>query len=390
MNADPKDVAVVGGGIIGAWAALHLAEQRVPTTLFEQFPLPHTRGSSHGLSRAFRLLGDDTLDRLDYSLERWRALEGECGHTLFVPTGLLNLGPEGDEYLEKYTAVLHSGGRPFRWLSRSEVAAEYAMLRFEEDWGAIWDPSGGLLLAHRCLQAVQERFKALGGHIATAHVRSVEAGSDSGAALELHSPLAGTTEVRSFERLIVSAGPWTGKLIPEVGAFLESLLTPVTYWRDRTGKFSAAAGFPILFNARLTGVYALPSLEYPDLVKVLYHSGPATDPDSRDRADTTPWVEKVGRYVGEHMPGLDSAGPAIEETCMYTMTPDSQPIIDRLENGVVLGCGFSGSGFKHAPATGKMLASLALGREAELPEGFELTRYGAGRFARPHGTDSGT
>ena len=80
------------------------------------------------------------------------------------------------------------------------------------------------------------------------------------------------------------------------------------------------------------------------------------------------------------MPGLDSAGPAIEETCMYTMTPDSQPIIDRLDDGVVLGCGFSGSGFKHAPATGRMLASLALGREAELPAGFELDRYRAARF----------
>ena len=65
---------------------------------------------------------------------------------------------------------------------------------------------------------------------------------------------------------------------------------------------------------------------------------------------------------------------------MYTLSADEQPVIDRLPNGVVLGCGFSGSGFKHAPATGKMLAALALGREAELPPGFELGRYGAGRF----------
>jgi len=72
MNKQPATVSVIGGGIIGSWTALHLAEAGVRTTLFEQFPLPHTRGSSHGLSRAFRLLGESELARLDYSLARWQ------------------------------------------------------------------------------------------------------------------------------------------------------------------------------------------------------------------------------------------------------------------------------------------------------------------------------
>jgi sarcosine oxidase/L-pipecolate oxidase len=381
MNEDARGTAVVGGGIIGSWTALHLAEQGVPTTLLEQFPLPHTRGSSHGLSRAFRLLGDDTLDRLDYSLDRWLALEREVGRALFVKTGLINLGPEGDAYLERYSGVLRDGGRPVRWLSGPEVAERYPMLRFREGWGAVWDPSGGLLLAHPCLQAVQDRFRALGGCVETAIVQSVTPGAGGGVDVELRTPWAGGTDGRSFDGLVVCAGPWTGKLVPRLAPYLESVLTPVTYWRDGSGRFSAEAGFPILFNARLTGVYALPSLEYPGLVKVLYHSGPATDPDARDRALPAPWVEKVQAYVEEHMPGLDSTAPAIYEPCMYTMTPDGQPIIDRLENGIVVGCGFSGSGFKHAPATGKMLAALALGREGALPSGFELGRYAAARFA---------
>jgi glycine/D-amino acid oxidase-like deaminating enzyme len=82
LNKQSASVCVVGGGIIGSWTALHLAEAGVNTTLVEQFPLPHTRGSSHGLSRAFRFLGELELDRLDYSLSRWQALEKASGETL--------------------------------------------------------------------------------------------------------------------------------------------------------------------------------------------------------------------------------------------------------------------------------------------------------------------
>ena len=74
INKQSAKVCVIGGGIIGSWTALHLAEAGARTTLVEQFPLPHTRGSSHGLSRAFRFLGELELGRLDYSLDRIREI----------------------------------------------------------------------------------------------------------------------------------------------------------------------------------------------------------------------------------------------------------------------------------------------------------------------------
>ena len=68
------------------------------------------------------------------------------------------------------------------------------------------------------------------------------------------------------------------------------------------------------------------------------------------------------------------------EKCLYTITTDSQPIIDRWGTNVVLGCGFSGSGFKNSPAWGKMLACLALGKDEEIVEGFQLDNYSLKRF----------
>lgn len=382
MTASSQDTSacVIGAGIIGSWAALHLAEAGVKTTLIEQFPLPHTRGSSHGMSRAFRLLGELELGRLDYSFERWQSLEKACGETLFVKTGLLNFGPPGDAELEQLMAVLRAGERPFEWLEAATIAQRYPMLEYPPEWGAAWDPSGGILFAHRCLNAVQAKFKALGGRIITGRVETVDTAPETSVRICLKSDISDKIEEMNFDHAVVCAGPWTAKLLPKIAGLLHSLLTPVTYWRDPTDSYSAANGLPIIFNARLTDVYGLPSCEYPGLVKMLYHGGPEADPNNRDNASFEPFIEIVRRYVREHLPHLEHDRPAILETCMYTMTPDSSPIIDRVEDRLVVGCGFSGSGFKHAPATGQMLAALVLGQEASIPDDFGAFRYRLGRF----------
>ncbi|NCF73259.1 MAG: FAD-dependent oxidoreductase [Gammaproteobacteria bacterium] len=380
LKSSSARVCVIGGGIIGSWTALHLAEAGVQTTLIEQFPLPHSRGSSHGLSRAFRFLGELELGRLDYSLARWLALQKASGETLFIKTGLLNLGPPGDPELERFMAVLRDGGRPVEWFENETIATRFPMLSYSEGWGAAWDSDGGILIAHRCLTAVQSKFLALGGRIITGCVKSLKSRDARGVAIEVRCNESGNIETQSFDRTVVCAGPWTAKLVPQLKAHLSSLLTPVTYWRDPTGSYSAASGFPIIFNARLTGIYGLPSCEYPDLMKMLYHGGPEADPDERDLVSSKSFVKKVKHYVRDHLPLLDHEKPAIMETCMYTMTPDGNPVIDRLDNTMVIGCGFSGSGFKHSPATGMMLAALALEQDEAIPIEFRADRYTLGRL----------
>jgi len=382
MNKSSASVCVIGGGIIGSWAALHLAEAGVDTTLIEQFPLPHTRGSSHGLSRAFRFLGELELDRLDYSLSRWLALEESTSQTLFVKTGLLNFGPPGDRDLERFMAVLQDSGRPVEWLGSDATAARFPMLSYPKQWGAALDPNGGILVAHRCLNAVQSQFLALGGRIVTGRVESIDSRDGGGVRVEMRSNDNGKTEVQSYDRTVVCAGPWTAKLLPQLEGLLQCLRTPVTYWRDPSGSYSASSGLPIIFNARLTGIYGLPSYEYPGLVKMLFHGGPETDPDARDLASFKPHIKKVRHYVRDHLKLLECRKPAILETCMYTMTPDSNPILDRVTDNVVVGCGFSGSGFKHDPASGWLLAALALEQEESIPEGFRSDRYAIDRFQK--------
>ena len=61
-------------------------------------------------------------------------------------------------------------------------------------------------------------------------------------------------------------------------------------------------------------------------------------------------------------PGVDPV-VSVEESCIYTMTPDENPVIDTVpgKKNIVIGVGFSGTGFKLGPVTGGMLADLAMG-----------------------------
>ena len=100
-NLIAKSYCVIGGGIVGSWTALQLIRDGAPTTLIEQFPFDHTRGSSHGGSRAFRLLEDGDLSMVIDSLSEWKNLEKSISDSLFVQTGLIDFGENDDPYLLK-------------------------------------------------------------------------------------------------------------------------------------------------------------------------------------------------------------------------------------------------------------------------------------------------
>ena len=66
-------------------------------------------------------------------------------------------------------------------------------------------------------------------------------------------------------------------------------------------------------------------------------------------------------------------------TCLYTMTPDEDFIVDHHPEfkNVVFAAGFSGHGFKFAPVIALALADLVLQGKTALPIGFlSLGRFG--------------
>jgi sarcosine oxidase / L-pipecolate oxidase len=179
----------------------------------------------------------------------------------------------------------------------------------------------------------------------------------------------------------------TGTDIP-----VQPLRTLLCYWKakpGRVGELTAEAGFPTFGSYSDPIFYGTPSLEYPGLIKVATHGGTPCDADARDpEADDAALVEPVARWIDAVLPGhVETAGGPVRRTaCMYSMTPDEDFVIDFLggEFGkhVVVGAGFSGHGFKMAPAVGRILAEMAMDGEAgtETEAGVELGFFRIGRF----------
>ncbi|MGH2557413.1 MAG: FAD-dependent oxidoreductase, partial [Actinomycetota bacterium] len=92
------EVAVVGGGVVGAAAARAVARAGRSVVLLEQFRLGHKRGSSHGSARIFRLSYPEVryVEMAKDALGLWRQLESETGRRLLTTTGGLDTGPSID------------------------------------------------------------------------------------------------------------------------------------------------------------------------------------------------------------------------------------------------------------------------------------------------------
>ncbi|NXV40865.1 SOX oxidase, partial [Uria aalge] len=367
----PGHVGMVGSGCAGGRGHPH-----VP--LAPQFILPHSRGSSHGQSRITRsaYAWMPYARMMPDSFRLWQRLEAEANTSLYRQTGLVALGPAGDPELEGCRRSLGAD----HVLDATELAQRFPGLRLHTGEVAMWDGTGGVLFADRALRAVQDVFRRYGGTLRDGEkVLRVE----PGAMLTITT----TAGVYRAPRLIIAAGAWTGAIVAPLGLHLplQPLRIDVCYWKEKepgspgTGR-SCPCFMALGLNQAPHGVYGLPALEYPGLVKVCYHHGSPVDPEERDRVPPgtpRPDVALLSSFISSYLPGLEPR-PAVVETCLYTNTPDGDFILDRHPkfSNIVIGAGFSGHGFKLAPVVGKLLCELSLGEEpSHSMAPFAITRF---------------
>lgn len=107
------------------------------------------------------------------------------------------------------------------------------------------------------------------------------------------------------------------------------------------------------------------------------------DPDEKPGFDITvrwDFLPKVIEVAMQRLPALTDAAVSHAWAGLYEMTPDHNPIIGPSNDveGFYTIAGFSGHGFQHAPAAGRILADVIAGRDPK----FDLQPFALDRFAK--------
>jgi monomeric sarcosine oxidase len=345
------DCVVIGAGVNGLATARALARSGAKTALLEQFALHHTHGSSHGDSRSIRHYPAPEWMALWREAEPlWAELEEEAGVELVQRVGVFTHARELRSELE----ALVSLGVPAESVDAVEAQRRFG-IHPPAGGESYFDPTSGLILAARACEALADSCRDHG--VAIIEGAAVSGLRQSPQEVAVFTDAYGTL---TAEVAVVTAGAWARELLMPLGIALPvhvSLETVAYFDAPSPGRLPVMVDYSTADAVTGQGIYALPS---PSLgLKVAdHHSGVRSEQAPRSREPDARVVERLSRWVSEHLPQL-AATPRKTETCLYTVAADEQFVLRR-EGRVVVGSACSGHAFKFATATGQRLASLAL------------------------------
>jgi sarcosine oxidase len=372
---------------MGSATLFHLARRGVRVLGLERYDLLHEYGSSHGLTRIIRLAywehpGYVALLRRSYQL--WRELERLSGERLLHITGSIDGGPANGPVFSGALRSSQQHGLPYEVMDGTELSRRFPGYRLPREIQCLYQPEGGFLLPERCNLAHINAALAAGAQVRYREP-VVEWGVTGG-----HCWVRTLRERYEAGKLVIAAGPWASKLVPE----LAELAVPerqVLAWlqTSRPERFTPEV-FPVFYIELEEGrYYGFPSFLVPGFKFGRYHHRQErVDPDRMNREPDSEDERLLRMFAERYFP--DAAGPTLMlKTCLFTNSPDEHFILDLHPNHpeVALAAGFSGHGYKFCSVVGEIMADLAQKGETEHNIGFlGLKRFSggtAGPRARP-------
>jgi glycine/D-amino acid oxidase-like deaminating enzyme len=371
-----QEVVVIGAGVFGAWTAMHLLELGARVTLMDAWGPGHLRGTSCDESRVIRC---GYGPRAFYSAWAWRALaqwkrfEKQAGQQLFVPSGVLWLCADENDYARASQAALKKLKVPVERLDTKTLSRRYPQFDYRGIGFAYHEPEAGYLRARAATMAVAGGVQRAGGRVL---MGEVQAPSRSPSGQPCRHVRLTDGAVLEAEHFVFACGPWLPQMFPELlGRRILPTRQDVFYLGPPGGaRQYLPPTMPVWLDPG-PHFYGIPSGEGRGVKIADDLSGPRFDPTHGQRTVLPESVEAARAYLRLRLPALADAPIVETRVCQYERTPDSSVVVDRhpAHPNVWLVGGGSGHGYKLGPVLGEFVARHVLGKRAEpIPQAMRL------------------
>jgi sarcosine oxidase subunit beta len=377
------DVVIVGGGCMGASVAYHLARAGITdVVLLERDEALGTGATGRNAGGVRHQFSNEANVRLSLeSIALFERFEEEVGYPLDLhQDGYLFLisAPETVRAFRQNVAMQRGLGVDVQWLDPTAAARLAPGVDLDGVRAAtfcardgIADPGGVTLgfagAARRMGVDIRTGTEVMGVERAAGRVTAVETS-------------AGTI---STGRVVNAAGPWSKEIgrMARLSIPIEPLRrhifvaeAPDAQGWSNDGARTAPESRIMVIDFETTFYF------HREGANLLFGMGDSAERFGFDSEVKWEVLEKVAPVATRRLPVLADAPIVHAWAGLYEMTPDAMPIlgaVGSLEGFYMIG-GFSGHGFQHAPAAGRIVADLIAGKDP----GMDLSPFAFERFER--------
>jgi len=373
--ATTSDAIIIGAGVHGASLAFHLAQRGMRTTVIERGTF--AAGATGRSSGLVRMHYDVEVDaRLAWASFRYfrdwpDVVGGECG---FTRTGFLKFVPPAlQDALRANVAIHQRIGIPSFLVTAEDVRRLAPTISLPDDALVAFEPESGYADPTATTAGFLSAARAMGAHLVQGQAVTgitVKRGRVTG----VHTD----GETYSADVVVDAAGAWAGTI-----AWMVGLALPLQVWRHDVAYIRRPPGSGTTHPTVIDDAYAMYFRpEGRELTLVALEDGNEIGDFSPDRetASTGPgFAARVAERITRRMPTMAEGTLHSTHSGQDGITPDQHAIIGPAgPDGFYLDCGYSGTGFKIAPAVGASLAELICdGRSSTV----DLAPYSLARFA---------
>jgi sarcosine oxidase subunit beta len=356
-------VAVVGAGAVGATAAFDLALRDADVTLYERGDV-----ASGSTGRAAGVCYDAFADDLDAeiagdAIERFRTFHDD-GEFVFHEAPLVRLVRDGDVRRERFfreqVERMQERGTIVLLLGPADLAERFPSLRVDDVAVAAVAGAAGYTDPASYARLLSVLAKDQGADLRTG--QAVTVGTDP---LRVEAD-DGDDPRAEYDAVLVATGAHTTDVLADAGFSIA--MKP---YRVQATTADAVYDGPMVHDA--TGGFYL----RPHPVGLLGGDGTETveaDPDDYERDADDGFAEDFAERAAWRLLTVDGTPDPREAWAgLCTATPDGDPLVGELEDGLFVATGFQGHGFTRAPAIGERVALEILGGDGI--GAFDPTRF---------------